>query len=203
MRDGASGRVITGWSPGEAHLRPADESRTISLSTMYVSSNYFSIIGVTLPLGRGFTPVDDVSRAEPEAVIGHRMWQVRFESDPHIIGRAIAINQTEHVVVGVAPERFRGHVDGLDESYAQLWLPLWRHPRLTAGNARLDREANWLRVVARLSPGATLAQADATVASVMAALAARYPASHRDKAGGVEPYFPPGARKRSNVSSGA
>ena len=168
----------TGWSRGEGHFRPADEGRTISLSTMYLSSNYFSTIGVTLPLGPGFTPVDDASRAEPEGVISHRMWQVRFGSDPNIIGRAITINQTEYVVVGVAPERFRGHVGGLDEGHSQLWLPLSRHPRLHSGptgtgNARSDREVSWLRVVARLSPGVTLAQADATVASVMAALGVR------------------------------
>jgi predicted permease len=203
VRDGASGMAITGWSRGDGHFRPADQGPTIALSTMYVSSNYFSTIGVTLPRGPGFTPVDDASRAEPEAVISHRLWQVRLGSDPDIIGRAITINGTEHVVVGVAPENFRGHVGGLDESYAQLWLPLSRHPRLTATEtARFDREANWVRVVARLSPRATLAQADATVQSVMASLAARYPSSNRDKTGGVEPYFPPGARQRSQVSFG-
>jgi predicted permease len=205
VRDAATGMVITGWSRGEGHFRPAGETRTISLSTMYVSSNFFSTVGVTLPLGPGFTPVDDASRAEPEAVINHRMWQVRFGSDPNIIGRAITINGTDHVVVGVAPERFRGHVGGLDEAYSQLWLPLSRHPRLHSGqtgseNARSDREASWVRAVARLSPGATLAQADATAASVMAALAERYPATNRDRTGGVEPYFPSGAGERAQVS---
>lgn len=200
VRDGAGGMAITGWSPGEGHFRPADQGATIPLSTRYVSSNYFSTIGVTLPLGRGFTSVDDASRAEPEAVISHRLWQVRFESDPNIVGRTITINQTEYVVVAVAPEGFRGHVGGLDESHAQLWLPLSRHPRLSAAvSARLDREARWLYVVARLAPGTTMAQADAAVASVMAGLAERYPASNREKGGGVEPYFTSGARERSQV----
>lgn len=201
VRDAATGLVLTGWSHGEGQLRPAVGSRTISLRTMYVSSNYFSTIGVTLPLGPGFTPVDDRSPAEPEAVISHRIWQVRFGSDPGIIGRAITINQTEHVVVGVAPEKFRGHIGGLDDAYSQLWLPLSRHPGLVAaGSTRSDREASWLRVIARLSPGATLAQADAAVASVMAALAERHPATNREKAGGVEPYFPSGASERAQVS---
>lgn len=215
VRDGASGMTVTGWSRGDGHFRPAGESRTISLSTIYVSSNYFATLGVTLPLGRGFTPADDASRGEPEAVISHRLWQVRFDNDPNIIGRSITINQTDHVVVGVGPEGFRGHVGGLDESYAQLWLPLSRHPRLhttaqssplhepgpaAAGGARFDREARWLRVVARLPPGVSLGQADSTVASAMAALAERHPASNREKAGGVEPYFPPGAAKRSQIT---
>jgi predicted permease len=201
VRDAASGMAITGWSRGDGHFRPAGESRTISLPTMYVSSNYFSTIGVTLPSGRGFTPADDASVAEPEAVISHRLWQVRLAGDPDIIGRTITINQTGYVVVGVAPEGFRGHVGGLDESYTQLWLPLSRHPRVAApGNARLDRAASWVLMVARLSPGVTLAQADASVASVMAALAARHPAGNRDRAGGVELYFPSGARERAQVS---
>ena len=200
VRDAARGMAITGWSRGEGLFRPADRGPAVPLATMYVSSNYFSTIGVALPRGPGLHPRDDASRAEPEAVISHRMWQVRFGSDPNIIGRAITINQTEYVVVGVAPKGFRGHVSGLNEAHYQLWLPLSRHPRLTAtDNARLDREASWVRVVARLAPGTTVAQADATVQSAMAALAARYPASNQDKAGGVEPYFPSGARMRSQL----
>jgi putative ABC transport system permease protein len=204
VRAGASGMAITGWSRAEAHFKPAGESRTIPLSPMYVSTNYFSTVGVTLPLGRGFTAADDATRAEPEAVVSHILWQVRLGGDPGIIGRTITIDQTEYLVVGVAPERFRGHRGGLDESSTQLWLPLSRHPRLRAGltatgNARLDRDAAWLRVIARLSPGVTLAQADASVASVVAGLAARHPSSHREKTGGVEPYFPPGAEDRDNV----
>ena len=45
----------------------------MSVSTMYVSSNYFSTIGVTLPLGPGFTKIDDASRAvygKPVAAMG-------------------------------------------------------------------------------------------------------------------------------------
>jgi hypothetical protein len=213
VRDAASGMVITGWSRGEGLFRPAGQSATIAVPAMYVSSNYFSTVGVTLPRGPGFTPVDDGSRAEPEAVIGHRVWQVRFGSDPNIVGRAITINHTEYVVIGVTPEGFRGHTSGLDDSYVQLWLPLSRHPRLRAtdespnsspgmDNARFSRDAAWVRVVARLSAGTTLPQADAIVQSIMAGLAGRYPATNRDKIGGVEAFFPPGARLRSQVSYG-
>lgn len=57
-------------------------------------------------------------------------------------------------------------------------------------------------MVARLAPGTTLAQADGTVRSVMVALGARYSVSNQDKSGGVEPYFPLGARMRSQVTIG-
>jgi predicted permease len=214
VRDAARGMAITGWARGEAQVRLPDQSAAAATGAMYVSSNYFSTVGAPLARGRGFSPANDASLAEPEAVIGHRVWQVRFGSTPDIIGRTVTINQTEYVIVGVAAEGFRGHVSGLDNSYFQLWLPLSRHPRLTgdggsraaeSGGAtagdRLKRDASWVHVIARLSPETTVPQADAMVQSVMAALAGRYPTSNQDKIGGVEAYFSPGARVRSQVSA--
>jgi predicted permease len=126
---------------------------------------------------------------------------VRFDSDPDIIGRAITINQTEYLIVGVAAEGFRGHVAGLDDSVYALWLPLSRHPRVTGEDSvRLERDAALVRAFARLSDETTVPQADAIVQSVMVELGGRYPSSNQDKTGGVEPYFPPGARLRSQVT---
>src|SRR5829696_4035033 len=200
VRDAAANMSVTGWSRGDGLYQPADATTPISVSTMYVSSNYFSTIGVTLPLGPGFTKIDDASRAEPEAVIAHRFWQVRFNSDPGIIGRRIKINQTVYVVAGVTPEHFRGHVGGLNGGSCQMWLPLSRHPRLMATpSARLARDAAWVRIVARLSGDTTVPQADAVLRSAVAALAERYPSTTQDRIGGVERYFAPGARLRSQI----
>jgi putative ABC transport system permease protein len=201
VREAASPMTITGWSRGEGLFQPAGQSATIAVSTMYVSSNYFSTVGVTLPLGPGFTKGDDASRAEPEAVIAHRVWQTRFNSDPAIVGKTVTINQTSYVVVGVTPETFRGHKGGLDDSHFQLWLPLSRHPRLIANEGlRLARDTAWVQMLARLPEGTTVSRADAIMQSAVAALAARHPSTTRDKTGGAEPYFPPGARLRSQVS---
>lgn len=205
--DAARGMRVTGWSRGEGLFQLADGSAT-PVSTMYVSSNYFATIGVTLPLGRGFTQsradtasADAGSRADAEAVISHRAWQLRFASDPQIVGRTITVNRTSYTVVGVAPEGFHGHVAGMNEPYYQLWLPLSHFPRLvSAESVRLQRDANWVHIVARLAPGTTVAQADAAVASAMSALATRYPSTNQDKGGGVEPYFPAGARLRSQIT---
>ncbi len=200
VRDASGGMVMTAWTWGEALFRPAAGTAPMPMPAMYVSSNYFATIGVALPRGPGFTPADDASVARNEAVIGHRMWQLRFGSDPAIVGREITIDRQPYVIVGVAPEKFRGHVNGLDDAYFQLWLPLSRHPRLTADETvRLSRETSLVRILARLPEGTTVAQADARAQSVMAALAARYPSSHHDRIGGAEPYFPAGARKRTQM----
>ena len=199
VRDAATGMAVTGWTRDSGLYRLPDGGGAIPVPAMYVSSNYFSTIGVALARGPGFTAADDASRAEAEAIISHRMWELRFSSDPNIIGRSITINQSPHVVVGVTPEKFRGHTGG-DSGSTHLWLPLSRHARLAAENARLNRDADWVRVLARLSPGTSVAQADAVVRSAMATLAARFPTSHQDKAGGAEPYFPLGALSRSQVT---
>jgi predicted permease len=201
VRDAARGMAVTGWSRGEAHIRLPKQDAPVQIAAMFVSSNYFSTVGAALARGRGFTAADDASLAGAEAVIGHRVWQMRFGSDPEIIGRTVTINQAEYVIVGVAPERFRGHQSGIDESFYGLWLPLSRHPRLAGDESvRLKREAGLVRILARLSPDTPLAQADEIVKSAMASLAAQYPATNQDKAGGVEPYFAPGAEIRSQVT---
>ncbi len=201
VRDGVSGMAVTGWSLGEGLILLPGQSTPAQAPTSYVSSNYFSTVGASLVRGRGFTPADDASLAPAEAVIGHRAWQVRFGADPNIIGRAVTINQTEYVIVGVAAEGFHGHVSGLDDAYQVLWLPLSRHPRLAAAeSARFNRDTAWVRVVGRMSDGTTLPQTDAMVQSVMAGLAARFPASHQEKAGGAEAYYPFGARRRSDIA---
>ena len=124
---------------------------------MYVSSNYFSTIGVTLPLGRGFTPADDASRAEAEAVISHRVWQMRFGSDPDIIGRTDHGQPDRIRRRRRRAGRFRGHVGGLNEPLlpavaAALASPASDRAQRTRAS---QRDANWVRIVARLEPGTT------------------------------------------------
>lgn len=192
---------VSGWSRGDGLVRPPDQAAARPMPAMYVSSNYFATLGVALARGRGFTAADDASRAPLEAVISHRMWQLVFASDPEVIGRPLSVNRSDYVVVGVAPEKFRGHAGGLGSNDYSLWLPLSHHPRLSgAGSVRASRDARWVRAIGRLPEGMPLAQAEARVHAVMAALAARYPATNEHKAGGVEPYFAPGAAKRSQFA---
>lgn len=201
VRDAARGMTTAGWSRGEGLLRPAPEAPSVPLATAYVSSHYFATVGVPLALGPGFTRADDASLAPAEAVIGHRTWQLRFDSDPGIVGRPIVVNGTQYVVVGVAPPRFRGHIGDMDEPHDQLWLPLSRHPRLAAQeNARADRSTGWIRMIGRLSAEASLEGASASVQAAMASLAAQYPATNRERSGSVEPYTPAGARLRAQVA---
>lgn len=193
LRDADSGVAMIGWRSGTSKLaiEASADVRMESLQTMYVSANYFRTLGVALTRGAGFAATgDDPQTAEPVVIVGYGYWQNQMGADPDIIGKALTLDGVAHRVVGVAPEHFSGHM-GYQER--QLFLPLGRYaPLRTDPTLRTDRRNEWLFIHGRLSPGVSLAQASAAVATVTARLAAEYPATNGDKAGIVVPYDPLG-----------
>ncbi len=130
-----------------------------------VSGNYFSVIGATPALGRGFLPSEDqVQGRDAVVVLSHALWRRRFGSDPSIIGRAVGLNGQGYTVVGVAPPGFVGTDRGL---LAEFFVPVAMAERIMPDLARMQsrtaRNASWLILNARLRPGVTRAQAVAAV----------------------------------------
>src|SRR5688572_20444421 len=200
VRDGARGVDIAGWAFGESMLRLPGGSAAAPVATMFVSSNYFSTVGVALASGPGFQPADDAMGAPPVVVLGHQLWETRFGSDRAIVGNTITLNQVPHVVVGIAPRRYQLHfsMDGAPD--VQLWIPLLRHPRIQeASDVRFDRRVDWVRLLGRLAPETNVEQADAVVASIMSGLASRYPETNQFKTGAVKPYYSVGARANPGI----
>jgi hypothetical protein len=158
---------------------------------MFVSANYFETIGLPLARGAGFEPTgDNPLTAEPVVIVGYGRWQTGMGADPNIIGRTLTLDGIPHVVVGVAPEHFSGHM-GYQEK--QLFLPLGRYAPLRADSTvRFDRGNEWLNVHGRLASGVGIGQASAAVAAVTERLAKEYPATNQLKAGIVVPYDPLG-----------
>jgi putative ABC transport system permease protein len=148
-----------------------------------VTATLFPTLGITPVLGRSFRPEEDRQGAGV-AVIGHDLWRRRFGGDPRVVGRTLRLDGTVHSVVGVMPERFAF------PEYAEVWTPLG----LEAGAG--DRGDRRLDVVARLAPATTVAQAQAEVASVAAALAREHPDTNEGRSALVRPYLevltPPG-----------
>jgi predicted permease len=126
-----------------------------------VSGAYYTGLGVPAILGRTLTPEDDQPSAEPVAVISHRCWQSRFGGDSGVIGKTIQVNKVPATIIGVTPPGFAGAMQ-IGES-ADISVPLAHHARFQP-----DRGANrakpwywWIRVMGRLAPQATAAQARA------------------------------------------
>ena len=140
-----------------------------------VSGNYFETLGTQPALGRLLRPADDVRGGEAAVtVISHDLWTHRFASDPDVVGTTVQISGYPFAVVGVAPAGFQGTT----LLKGDLWVPL---AALTmAMPDRRDtlftsRRSTWLFMGARLADGATIAQANAELASISAALQAEHP----------------------------
>jgi predicted permease len=128
-----------------------------------VSGSYFQTLGVRPARGRVLHPSDDERLGEGTvAVISHRLWQREFQADPNVIGRRITLKGHPFDIVGVAPEEFTG----LDSWSVDLWLPTTAEPLL--------KEDTEYRLVGRLAPGASRAQAQADLQRVSQHLSELY-----------------------------
>ena len=133
-----------------------------------VTANYFDVLGVPMTIGRGFRPEEDLPGTAVTAVISHDYWQQRFAGDASVIGRAVRINAQPFTIVGVAAPGFKGGESGLA---FDLWLPMGTQPIVMSGGSRLEGRGNrWMSMLGRIAPGATVAQAQAELNSLVAGL---------------------------------
>ena len=205
LRDANTGITLIGWIGAQSEITfQATGGSKMRASTMFVPANYFKTLGVALARGAGFdASADDQLRSEPVVILNYQFWQNHLSADPDIVGKSLTMDGRPHVVVGVAPDQFGGHLGftGWD-----LFVPLERHPRLLAptaadaeANFRGDRSKEWLNIHGRLSPGVSVQQANAAVAAVTAQLATAYPATNEFKAGIAGAYDPLGILQRPQL----
>jgi predicted permease len=145
-----------------------------------VSANFFSVLGVRPSIGRVFSPEEDTDAegAHPFVVLSYRLWRSAFHADPGVIGKTVRLNGRELAIIGVTPPEFRGTFSGLA---LDVWVPLSMVQKVGAISSwpAADRGANYLELVARLRPGATMEQAAAEIDAISRRIGAAYPAAHR------------------------
>jgi putative ABC transport system permease protein len=134
-----------------------------------VTKGYFEILGTNALVGRTLLPEDYEQNKAQVVVISHGLWQRRFGGDPQIIGRTLTLNNEATTIVGVMPIGFDYPPN------RELWAP--RDDRPTDPQ---NRGGSLFRVVARLRPEVTLAQAHQEMNNIAAHLAAQYPQTNND-----------------------
>lgn len=139
----------------------------VSLIGYRFDADFFGVLGTEPMLGRTFLPQETTSGQHRVAVLSHRLWQRRFNSDVNVIGRSITMNDEPYIVIGVMPPGFR------HPQRAEIWTPLVLSART---------QSNWnvrpLRVAARLKPGVTIEQAQTEMSRIAAEIAQTQPASN-------------------------
>lgn len=136
-----------------------------TLSAQFVSGSYYSGLGVSARSGRMITADDDRKSSSPVAVISHRFWERRFDSDPRALGATILINRVAATIIGVSSQGFDGALQAGET--ADVSVPLAHHARFQPD--RSDRSEPWywwVRIMGRLAPGATPAQVAAALEPV-------------------------------------
>lgn len=148
------------------------------LSTMTVTGNFFSVLGVPAAVGRTFTNEETWDTGERVAMVSHRLWRTRFGSDSSLIGRTIELGGYPVRVLGVVPATFT--FPGRDPD-------VWRPTAFDRTNAAAVsfRRAHWLRVIARLRPGISAEQADIALQVVVQRLQREYPVTNTGMGAGI------------------
>ncbi len=142
------------------------------LSGYMISADFFSTLGVNPVLGRTFRSDDDQVGAGRVVILGGGFWQRRFGSSPNIAGRSLVLNGASYTVVGVVPSSFSFYGQDRD-----VYTPIgqWNDPSFR--DRRISVSA---RVIGRLKPGVTLAQAQADMDVIARNLAAAFPVADKD-----------------------
>jgi putative ABC transport system permease protein len=158
---------IAAWSDMGFNLARGGEAR--EANGLFVSGDFFNVLGVAPVLGRVFTSADDRRGcAAAGAVIGYAFWQREFGGDPSAVGRTLTLEGHPFPVIGVTPASFFGLEVG---SRFDVAIPLCAEPMVRGGPSYLDmRHEWWLAAIGRLKPGWSLAQASAHLNAISAGM---------------------------------
>ncbi len=157
--------ILEPWQP--TTVGPVEPER---LDGQNVGYDYFRALGVTPEIGRDFQPSDGAFRGPKVAILSYGLWQRRFGSDHAIVGRQITLDGDSYTVIGVMPGRF--------ENVLAPRVEIWRPAQYDPGHITDTNTTEWghhLRMVGRLRPGVSLAQARADLDLIARTPVAEFP----------------------------
>jgi putative ABC transport system permease protein len=156
-------------------------SRPESIGGIKASAELLPMFGIPPQLGRYLAPEEMQAGHDQVAIIGHSLWQMRYGSDPAILGKTIELDERRYTIVGVMPASFRFTWD--QEMDVFLPLLLSEEERSEAGRGT-SRD---LQTQARLKADVSIPQAQAAMNALADNLALEYPASNKGWGIKVEP----------------
>src|SRR6266850_1684170 len=121
-----------------------------------VTPSLFALVGATPALGRFFRPEEGAKGVDGVLVLSDRGWRERFNADPAVVGRSVAVDGRPFTIVGVARPGFR-----FPDREALVWTPMEVQQPSPDAVAGQRGRMNVLFALARLRPGITPLQAEA------------------------------------------
>ena len=135
-----------------------------------VTANFLSLLGVAPEAGRTFSTGDEGPAAPRLAILSDAFWRRRFGGDPRLVGRPMRLDGELYTVVGVMPAGFDVILpsDASVPPGVEVWTPF--RDDLSAS----PRDLSYIRTIARLRPGSTVAQARSELAKIAEGLRAEF-----------------------------
>ncbi|HZM98723.1 MAG TPA: ABC transporter permease, partial [Pyrinomonadaceae bacterium] len=112
-----------------------------------VTSNFLTVLGVGVQLGRDFQTTDEAANGPATVIIGDQFWRTQFAADPNVVGRTINLNGVSTNIIGVMPPQL---------NFPRPEIQIWRALRLQQPTRR---GPYFLTGVARLKPDVKIEQA--------------------------------------------
>lgn len=146
----------------------------------YVTSNFFSVMGVKPEIGSFFAPNEKLMGHEPAIVLTYSFWKSQFNGDPNVVGKKIVIDGQPLTIAGVTPAGFTGTTTLVG---VHAFLPLGITGLLKkqeAVNIEERRDRQSLLMIGRLAQGANLDKANTALAVISQRLATEDPKYNHD-----------------------
>jgi putative ABC transport system permease protein len=166
---------VAAYSQADFNLSRGGEP--IHVQGAFVTSNYFTTLGVEARYGRTFSDGEDQSRAPRVAVMSDALWQRQFAGRLDVLDQPIQLNGDSFTVVGILPRGFQP-VNAGDELFVPMALDggdIQRTPPVGGPEIMKMRQLRFLYAFGRLKPGATIAQAQSEMSAIAAHNETLYP----------------------------
>jgi putative ABC transport system permease protein len=142
-----------------------------------ISEDFLAALQIQPYMGRQFVTNEFKFGPDQACMISYRLWKRRFNSDPQIVGKTLAMSGSGMTIVAVLPASFN--------------LPEHADLALTSGFINWDkwhRDLRFYTAIARLKPGAQLASAQAELTGIAQQLAEKYPGTNARQGVRVVPW---------------
>jgi predicted permease len=137
-------------------------------NAIWISGDFFHVLGVQPFLGRLLSDADDQTGCSSGVDISYAFWQRRYGGVASAIGQTLTLEGHAFPILGVTPPSFYGVSIG---DRFDVAVPLCSEPVIDGEDSRITgsrpRETWWLAMLGRLKPGWTLARATAQLSTIM------------------------------------
>lgn len=133
-----------------SEMNLAGKGASVRVFGSNASADFLDVLGSSVARGRGFQKGEDAPSRDGVVLIGDSLWKSKFDRDPATIGRVITVNGINRQIIGVMASGFH-----YPSAKVQLWIPM----RLDPSNFNEYWGAEFVPLIGRLHPSATVAEA--------------------------------------------